>query len=166
MKETKIFSRQILNLIAKEIHASWLENEKKKAPPSQKATLKPWSELDEGTKNANRSQAMDILRKLSALGYTVAKTSDNSKSAYQFKKEEIEKMARMEHERWTEEKIVAGWIYGKMRNDALKIHNCLVPWEQLTDAIKKYDIEAVEAIPKILKSIDFVIVPLNQRNNV
>jgi hypothetical protein len=50
-------------------------------------------------------------------------------------------------------KITDGCTYGKIRNNKLKIHDCLLLWEQLTDAIKKYDMKAVEAIPDILERV-------------
>lgn len=37
------------------------------------------------------------------------------------------------HERWSKEKIDAGWVYGPITDKANKIHNCLVPYEQLPE---------------------------------
>lgn len=163
MKENKIFPPELIEPIAEEIHARWLEKEKAKGPPPKKTTLKPWAELDEGARDSNRGQAKDILRKLTALGFSVEKTSDALQPVFPFNDKQIEEMAEMEHERWNEEKIAAGWTYGKVRNDALKIHDCLLPWDELRDDIKKYDIDAVNGIPDILKGVGMVVVKVEAK---
>ena len=63
---------------------------------------------------------------------------------------EVERMAEMEHGRWNVERLRDGWRYGKVRDDERKIHDCLVPWAELPEAIKPYDRKAVKAFPKIL----------------
>ena len=158
MKEDKIFPPELFEPIAEQIHANWYEKEEKNKEHSPKATLKLWKDLDEGTKDSNRGQAIDMLRKLNALGYTVTRNAELKEVIEGFSDEEMEKMARMEHDRWNQEKITQGWTYGKIRNDALKVHDCLLPWDKLPDDIKKYDYEAVEAIPGILESVGFGVV--------
>lgn len=59
-------------------------------------------------------------------------------------------MAELEYGRWNVERLRGGWRSGKTRDDSRKIQNCLVPWKELPDAIKRYDREAVRAFPKIL----------------
>ena len=46
-------------------------------------------------------------------------------------------MQRPEHDRWLAEKRRGGWVYGKNRDDAKRIHDDLVPWDELTDEIKE-----------------------------
>ena len=63
-------------------------------------------------------------------------------------------MAAMEHGRWNIERLRDGWRPGKPRDDAKKIHDCLVPWAELSDdpetGVKKYDRQAVLKFPEIL----------------
>lgn len=51
----------------------------------------------------------------------------------------VEKMARNVHEVWAETRIRQGWTYGPERNDELRTHPCLVPYEQLPESEKEYD---------------------------
>jgi len=45
-----------------------------------------------------------------------------------------------------------GWIYGEKRDDALKHHPCLVPYEDLSEEEKMYDRNtSVETLKLILK---------------
>ncbi|TKG97001.1 hypothetical protein EYV94_00820 [Puteibacter caeruleilacunae] len=41
-------------------------------------------------------------------------------------------MANLEHRRWMAERVLFGFVYGADRNDALKIHNCMMPFEKLS----------------------------------
>jgi hypothetical protein len=36
-----------------------------------------------------------------------------------------------QHESWRADKEAAGWIYGNVKNSALRIHPCMVPFNQL-----------------------------------
>ena len=58
-------------------------------------------------------------------------------------------MAEMEHGRWIIERLSDGWRYGP-RDDARKLHNCLVSWAELSEDIKKHDRNAVRSFPSIL----------------
>ncbi len=71
----------------------------------------------------------------------------------------LELLAEMEHRRWNAEMLLNGWIYGEVRNEALKIHDNIIPYSKLEDPIKKYDREAVQNIPLILASVGLKVVP-------
>ncbi len=60
-------------------------------------------------------------------------------------------LARNVHETWAQERIRQGWQYGPERNDAKKLHPCLVPYDDLPDSEKIYDYNtAMETIKVIL----------------
>ena len=44
-----------------------------------------------------------------------------------------EQMAKNVHEVWVQTRIAQGWQYSAERNDALKHHLCIVPYEKLSD---------------------------------
>lgn len=54
----------------------------------------------------------------------------------------IHQLGKAEHNRWNTFHIMNNWRYGQEKNEALKIHDCLLDWEQLVkkkaDTIK-YD---------------------------
>ncbi|MBR4487074.1 MAG: Ryanodine receptor Ryr [Bacteroidales bacterium] len=50
-----------------------------------------------------------------------------------------EAMARNVHEVWARTRIEQGWTYGPTRNDQLKQHPCLVPYDELPECEKEYD---------------------------
>lgn len=50
-----------------------------------------------------------------------------------------EAMARNVHEVWARTRIEQGWTYGSTRNDQLKQHPCLIPYDELPESEKEYD---------------------------
>lgn len=58
----------------------------------------------------------------------------------------VEAIARINHDKWATERIAQGWRYGTQRDDANKLHPDLIPYEHLSDAEKRLDIEGAKAI--------------------
>ena len=71
-----------------------------------------------------------------------------------------ELMARNVHEVWAQTRIQQGWIYGQTRNDTLKQHPCLIPYDELQDSEREYDkntaIETVKLIISLVYKIEKV----------
>lgn len=64
----------------------------------------------------------------------------------------LEAMAKNVHEIWAQERINQGWKYGVKRDDTLKHHPCLVPYDELLEEEKIYDRNtSVETLKLILK---------------
>ena len=73
----------------------------------------------------------------------------------------IEEMAEMEHGRWNIERFRDGWRPGP-RDDASKLHDCLVAWNDLPGGktgVQEYDRRAVRAFPKILAKAELEVLP-------
>ena len=73
----------------------------------------------------------------------------------------VEKMARNVHEVWAQSRISQGWTYGPERNDALKHHPCLVPYEDLPEVEKAYDRDTALGTLKLICKLGFEIMPVN-----
>lgn len=64
----------------------------------------------------------------------------------------LEAMAKNVHEIWAQERMSQGWTFGEKRNDTLKHHPCLVPYEDLPEEEKDYDRNtSIETLKLILK---------------
>ncbi len=64
----------------------------------------------------------------------------------------VEYMAKNTHEVWALTRIKQGWTYGPVRNDELKHHPCLIPYEELPESEKEYDRNtSVETLKLIIK---------------
>ena len=63
----------------------------------------------------------------------------------------LRELAEMEHGRWNVERLMQGWRFGEKKDSVKKISPYLVPWEELSEEIKGYDIDGVKNLPKVLK---------------
>ncbi|MBN1481151.1 hypothetical protein EH223_01680 [candidate division KSB1 bacterium] len=120
------------------------------AEPRPKPAMVPWNELPEEIKVSNRSLAEHIPVKLRAIGCELAPLHD-TRPEYDFTSdvEVVYQLARMEHNRWMADKIMSGWTYGE-RDDERKLHDNLLPWQELSPDIQQYDINAIKEIPAML----------------
>ena len=69
----------------------------------------------------------------------------------------VEQMAKNVHEVWAQSRIEQGWTYGEERNDALKHHPCLVPYEELPEVEKAYDRDTALETLKLICKLGFKI---------
>ena len=112
--------------------------------------MRPWAKLRDTYRTANLEQARYAGEILHTAGFGVRRSRGTPKIFTKFTNKDIEFMAELEHGRWNVERLRNGWRPGKLRDDAKKIHNCLVPWRELPVHIKKYDRKSVSAFPQIL----------------
>ena len=69
----------------------------------------------------------------------------------------VEQMSKNVHEVWAETRIRQGWTYGEQRNDELKTHPCLIPYEELPDEEKEYDRNTSLGTLKLIMKLGFRI---------
>ena len=75
----------------------------------------------------------------------------------------VEAMAKNVHEVWASGRMREGWNYGSKRNDSLKQHPSLVPYEELTYEEQEYDRATAVATLKFIYSQGFEIVPSDSK---
>lgn len=69
----------------------------------------------------------------------------------------VEGIAKNVHEVWARSRIDQGWSYGKERNDVLKQHPCLIPYEDLSEVEKAYDRDTAVGTLKLICKLGFKI---------
>jgi len=77
-------------------------------------------------------------------------------------RETMERLAEAAHKVWMEGKLRDGWKLGSSIDKANKIHNCLIPYDQLTESDKESDRDMVRGIPKILAVAGYKIVRMDK----
>ena len=70
----------------------------------------------------------------------------------------VEKMAENVHDIWAQSRIRQGWTYGETRDDALKHHPCLVPYNDLPESEKAYDRDTSLETLKLITKLGFRII--------
>ena len=69
----------------------------------------------------------------------------------------VEKMSKNVHEVWAETRVSQGWTYGEQRNDELKTHPCLIPYEELPEEEKEFDRNTSIGTLKLIMKLGFKI---------
>ena len=68
-----------------------------------------------------------------------------------------DKIAENVHDVWAQGRINQGWTYGEKRDDTLKKHPCLVPYSELTEQEKEYDINTAMETIKLIVALGYKI---------
>jgi serine phosphatase RsbU (regulator of sigma subunit) len=121
-----------------------------------------FEELPEEIKYSNIDNAYHIPTKLLSIGYKIRPVGKGFKPvALHLNEEEIETMARVEHIRWSWDKRLNGWRFGKIKNNLNRTHPGLITYEELQESEKEKDRELVRLIPGLLQDINYEAWPVN-----
>ena len=152
-------------LVARAIHEEYIELQKKAGgTPETNPSIRPWNELPRRLKESNLHQVEDIWKTLYAIHCTIGLSTSNREPLFAFSADEVEFLAEREHERWVEERIKRGWRFSNVRDYLQKIHDCIIPWEQLPEVQREKDRNAVRALPGILAKVNLKIIRLGVGN--
>ena len=142
--------------LARAIHEDYISTQKQRKEPIYVA--EDFDQLEPSTRYSNLRQAMNMNKKLRALGYAMVQTNEPDAAVKTLDSEAIEHYAILEHEDWMRGKERYGWTYSAVRNDALKQHDCLLPWSELPQKQKQKDIDTAENIIKLASMAGMKIV--------
>ena len=152
-------------ILAQAIHEDYVRHQKEAGATLQtNPSMVDWDDLPEDLKESNRHQADHIEVKLKAIGCGLQALTDWRAASHETLPEEVKKvfdvelLARMEHERWCEERRHKDWSYSPgPKNIKKKKSPHLVPWEELSEEIKEYDRNMVRSLPSFLAQAGFQI---------
>lgn len=69
----------------------------------------------------------------------------------------LERLAANAHDVWAAQRLRDGWTYGPVRDDSLRQHPCLVPYEQLPESEKEYDRNSVRQTLRAILALGYRI---------
>lgn len=69
----------------------------------------------------------------------------------------VEQLAGHIHAVWARQRMTEGWTFGDKRNDEMKQHPCLVPFELLPEEEKAYDTLIARETVKAILALGLVI---------
>lgn len=148
---------ETLDTLARANHAYYVRLDQSRGKTvKDNPSMVPWEELPEDLKNSNRQQAEHLWVKIRTLGCRLRdkRPDDVAPPPFAFTDEEIELLARMEHNRWNAERWLAGWRLCEPDIDketrlAKKLSPYLVAYDGLPEDIKEYDRQHVRDMPQI-----------------
>ena len=149
-------------ILARAAHEEYVQAQEREGYTNEtNPSLVAWDDLPETLKESNRDQASHIAVKLSAVGCGIIPWADWDAASFQFAPEEVERLAKMEHERWNAERLRNGWTFAPGEKDIeKKTSPYLVPWDDLSEEIKELDRVPVRGMPGFLTRTEFQIVRL------
>jgi hypothetical protein len=124
----------------------------------------PWSRLKELYRDSVRDRVAHLAFQLASVGLRAVRRPAGAPSApglRAFSRQQLQAMARIEHGRWTVERLSRGWTAGPERNEAARTHDCLVPWAELSEEERDKDRLYVRQILR-LRELGYAIVPAGQ----
>ena len=139
-------------ILARAFHEEYVRHQEQLGQtPQTNPVMVAWESLPERLKESNRRQVDHIGMKLKAIGYGIAPLTDWDATSFEFTPQEVQLMARMEHERRSEELRLDGWTYATgAENPTKKTHPDLVSWEALPEPDKEKNRSAVRELPGFL----------------
>jgi len=176
-EEISEISDKVVLRFARAIHSRYLREIRKRDQGTQQSSYLSWihvrgdnketipenfDHLPQDIKHSNLDNAYQIPAKLLSIGYKLRQTGKGFKPAVlHLSEDEIETMARAEHIRWCWDKILHGWIYGRVKDDRKKTHPAIIPYEDLSESEKEKDRELVRLIPALLRDVNYDVFHIN-----
>ncbi len=147
----------VYETLARAIHDDYVAHQRLEGhTPEANPSMVPWEDLPEHLKESNRDQAAHIGVKLAATGCGLVPLTDWDAEPIRFSTEEVERLARLEHDRWVRYHLGRGWRYAPgARDPNRRTHPDLIPYDDLTEEKREYDRNAVRGIPAFLARAGF-----------
>jgi hypothetical protein len=117
------------------------------------AMRKSWSDVGETYRNANRAVADHAMMKLWDLGWRPAGPGEKGDLNPDIPEEDIRRLAELEHTRWMAERMMSGWRPGAKRDNRLRVHPNIVPWDQLSESDRAKDADQVRGAITLARAV-------------
>jgi hypothetical protein len=139
------------DLLARSVHEFYLEGQLDKGDQiGARSSMYEWSDLPEVVRDDNRLVADCYTLKLRDIG---ARLAVGEAESLTFEGDELEQLARAEHERWMAARRAEGWVYGQTRDDAAKRHPMIVAYDELTEEAKALDREQIRIMARLVRQV-------------
>lgn len=149
----------ITEVIARAMHEDYVRQERAAGhSPATNPSMVDWDRLPESLRASNRLAAVDTGAKLATIGCDIRRWTDWGAEPVVFSPAEVEVLAGLEHQRWRREREAAGWTLGAAKDIARRRSPHLVPWDELSDAVRELDRNQVRELPAFLARAGFIVV--------
>lgn len=148
--ETEVFAQAVHQAYLRVVEESVANDPTQREAKIRSGELTPWENLREDFRESNRQQYNHIKFKIRACGFEIVDKADPREAVQEIEEPLLTTLAIMEHDRWVAERKVNNWKYGVPSDKLNHISEYLVDWSGLPEAIRKYDYDAVQNIPRYL----------------
>ncbi len=145
--------------LARLLHQEYLLQHKPR-DVSQQAALAEWRDLSERYRELNRGAAEWMLTAhLEELKLEQYPVKDREIVVYTIHPDDVNRLARIEHERWRQAKLAQGWTSGDKQNEDQKAHPDLKDWGDLPEWVREKNRKMIRQIPRLLKEVGLELRP-------
>lgn len=109
----------------------------------------PFDDLDIDDKYFNYTQTGQMIKALNKKGYSIVPIDDKAEAITEFSPEELEFLAKNEHEQWCEYKAELGWVYGDEKSVENRTNPKLREWETLDEETRQFNINTYKNLPRL-----------------
>ncbi|MDT5010859.1 MAG: hypothetical protein QOH57_2476 [Mycobacterium sp.] len=130
--------------IAQVLHEGWSEFRLSVGKPAPS-----WADLDDDHRNVSLDMARSMAVLLRSIGCRIAPLRNWDASDFAFGDDEVETLARVQHDRWMSERRRRGWCAGPY-DEAKKLTPYLMPFDRLPEHVAEQNRIAVRGFPAAL----------------
>jgi len=134
------------DVVAKAIHAAYAEAFRRMTAAGQNPSqggeaLVDWDDLSHTYRQANRRVADHLPAKLTSAGCYVPRDTVGVPDGFDLLAQAgmLDRLSALEHDAWMVERQLDGWRYDPVRDNAERLHNDLVPFDQLPPETQELD---------------------------
>jgi len=146
-------------ILARDIHEEYLDRQSSLIEDlTRKEADAPWNDLPKAFREMFRTQADHAVTMLRTVGCVVQPLTDWDAEWFQFKSEEIELLARLEHDHHRKHILARRWIFMPGYEPATNSEVLEpVPWDERSEEIREFYRSVIRNLPGFLAQEDFQI---------
>lgn len=137
--------------LAQQLHDGYLADDRAAAVRDRDSPANQgWNEISEEFREANRRAIDHFPLKLATAGWIVGDDVPLLARALELDDAAVDTLARLEHESWMNEKLIAGWRRNPRRDDRRRFHDYLVEFDRL-GPVRQKDVSQLRRIESLLQ---------------
>ena len=118
-----------------------------------------WHTLPAEMREPFRARSRHLISMLTVSGYDIVSAGEAAEPV-PLPEDDIDLLSRMEHDRWSRERLSDDWTYAPRRDNTKKQHPCLIHWRHMDEALKEYDRHLVGDLPETLFGAGYLVVSI------
>jgi hypothetical protein len=134
--------------LAEAVHEDYLAQRSPDAPATSLA--RPWEELTDEQRDDSRTRVDGIIEQLASVGCELVPLRRWGAPQVELTDDEIDAIASQEHERWRAARTAEGWTHGETKDEAAKTNPLLVPWAEVPEADRRWNLRSAENLLPML----------------
>lgn len=112
----------------------------------------PFDDLDLDDKYFNYTQTGQMIKALNEKGYEIVPIDNKAEAITKFSPEELEFLAKNEHEQWCDYKTELGWKYSDEKSIENKTNPKLIEWDKLDEETREFNKNTYINLPRLCSS--------------